>query len=119
MVVVEMSAWPSNIWTARRSAPWFSRCVAQAWRKVWVQHGAVAQAQGRLLVRCVQQGLDLRLRERLGNPQRLPRRGQAQRRVGRDQAFAQGPAEVALEDREAAVGRGRLGLRMAGGEIAV
>src|ERR1700743_1086331 len=34
MGVVEMSACPSNSCTARRSAPWFSRCVSSAWRSV-------------------------------------------------------------------------------------
>ena len=29
-----MSAWPSSICTTRRSAPWLSRCVANAWRSV-------------------------------------------------------------------------------------
>jgi hypothetical protein len=34
MVVVEMSACPSSICTARKSAPWLSRWVAKAWRSV-------------------------------------------------------------------------------------
>ncbi|MNJ77653.1 hypothetical protein D3C77_752020 [compost metagenome] len=35
-----MSAWPSSICTTRRSAPWFSRCVAKAWRKTCGDSGA-------------------------------------------------------------------------------
>ena len=40
-----MSAWPSSICTARRSAPWLSRCVANAWRSVCGDSGATMPAR--------------------------------------------------------------------------
>jgi hypothetical protein len=83
------------------------------------QHRAVAQAQRRVGVGRFQQRLHLRFGQGLGHPQRLLGRLQAQRRVGIDQAFPQRPAEIALEDREAPVRRGRLGHRMARREVAV
>jgi hypothetical protein len=215
-----MSAWPSSICTARRSAPWFSRCVAKAWRSVcgdsgeWMpparvffdqhpeHHAAHALAvagdeqvvgllpaqdgrprlgevahdplprhlaerhqallaalahdaqhalveaevkgleptssltrrplayssssmarsrrpSGVSLVGRGQQRLDLGFAQRLGNAQRLFGRLQLERRVRLYQALAQRPAEVALEHREPAVGRGRLGRGMPGGKVAV
>ena len=40
-----MSACPSSICTVRRSAPWFSRCVAKACRTVCGESGALIPAR--------------------------------------------------------------------------
>src|SRR5450830_1494640 len=37
--VVEISEWPNNSCTTRKSAPWLSRWVAKAWRRVWGERG--------------------------------------------------------------------------------
>ena len=57
---------------------------------------------------------DLRLRQRLRHAQRLARRSEAQRRIGRDQPLAQGPAKEALEDAQAAVRARRRAAGVAG-----
>src|SRR6218665_3123678 len=44
MVVGEMAACPSNSCTTRRSAPWLSRWVANAWRSVCGDSGTVMPA---------------------------------------------------------------------------
>jgi hypothetical protein len=91
---------------------------AQAARVHQLQHGAVAQAQGRGIVGRLQQRLDLRLRERPRHAQRLASGLQAHRGVVRDAPLAQRPVEVAPQHREAPVGGGSARLGMARGEVA-
>jgi hypothetical protein len=69
-------------------------------------HRSVAQAQRRAGVGRGQQGLDLRLAERLGHAQGLARGLQLECRVGVDQALAQRPAAEALEHAQPPVGGG-------------
>jgi hypothetical protein len=87
---------------------------AQAAGVEQLQHGAVAHANGGVHIGRVQQGLDLRLAQRLGHPQRLLGRLQLERGVGAEQVLAQGPAEKALKYRQAPVGRARFGGVVAG-----
>jgi len=81
------------------------------------EHRAVAPAQRCGRVGCGQQRLHLRFAEHLGHAQRLARRQQAQRGVGSEQMLAHGPAEVAPEHGQAAVGRRRAGAGVAVGHI--
>ena len=81
-----MSAWPSSICTARRSAPWLSRCVAKAWRSVCGDSGAAMPAAQRVLL------------DEL--PEHLPRHRPAAR--GDEQRIAR----CAAEDRRRAPRRG-------------
>ena len=92
---------------------------AQATGVHQLQHGAVAQAQGRLSVRCVQQGLDLEFAQGLGHAQGLLGRLQFQRRVDLHRAFPQRPAEITLEHGQATVGRGGFGVYVLAGEKAL
>ena len=78
-----------------------------------LEHGAVAQAERGVDVGRSEQGLDLRLAQALRHAQRLARAGEPERRVGRHQMLAHGPAEEALPDREAAVRAGRRAARVA------
>ena len=86
---------------------------AQAAGVKQLQHGAITQPQGGGHIRCGQQGLHLRLAQALGHAQRLPGSLQAQGGILLDAMLAHGPAVVALEHRQPAVGCRRLA---AGGE---
>ena len=67
------------------------------------QHGAVAHAQCLRGVRRLQQGFDLRFGQGLGHAQCLSGSLQLERRIAGNDALAQGPAKVALENCQAPV----------------